>query len=705
MPKMPVRLALLFLACSLNASSILAQCGVERWSVKTGTDADAGTVNVSTSTATTIAALRAIAKPATLPSNNRVQPTESTVYTLSATLISFKSESDSDYHLVIQDASGNTMIAEIASPNCVGAGSPLGPGITSSRAQFDAKYTATGSFQTVSVPVTIKGVGFFDFLHGQTGVAPNGIEIHPILDIQFGAGSPDFAMSASPTSVSVAQGSSGTSSISTTVSGGFNSAVSLSASGLPTGATATFSPTSIAAPGSGSSTMTINVGASTAAGTYTVTITGTGGGKTHTSTVSLTVTPTGGGGAIISDGFEAAGWSSTQVSGTAGAWSIVTSSSFPSISAHGGTHWADFNSYTSAAGSQTRFYRTSSFAVPSTYATITLTFWMYHDTGYSTSNDQVQAQVSTNGTTWTNAGSAVSRYNGSTGWAQASVDLTSYKGQTIYLGFLGIGAYGNDEYVDDAAVTGSGTSGGDTTLPTTSITVPANGATVSGTAAVTATASDNVGVTKIEIYIDGTLRTSNTNATSLSYSWNTTTFTNGSHTIMSKAYDAAGNIGSSTNVTVTVSNTTAAQILGNPGFETGTASPWVATTGVVDSSTSEAAHAGSWKAWLNGYGSAHNRHALSTGRDLVDGDERNADVLAAHRHRRDDHDDRVRHARRAGAQLFGYGARHTRFLLESQRQHGLRAEDVRSDDIQRADDSGVSRRYRRWDQSDVVRRG
>lgn len=45
--------------------------------------------------------------------------------------------------------------------------------------------------------------------------------------------------------------------------------------------------------------------------------------------------------------------------------------------------------------------------------------------------------------------------------------------------------------------------------------------------------------------------------------------------------------------------------LGNPGFETGTASPWTASSGVVDNSTAEAAHAGSWKAWLDGYGSTH----------------------------------------------------------------------------------------------------
>jgi hypothetical protein len=54
-----------------------------------------------------------------------------------------------------------------------------------------------------------------------------------------------------------------------------------------------------------------------------------------------------------------------------------------------------------------------------------------------------------------------------------------------------------------------------------------------------------------------------------------------------------------------VTSCTARQLLGNPGFETGTAAPWTASTGVIDSSTGEAAHSGSWKAWLNGYGSAH----------------------------------------------------------------------------------------------------
>jgi subtilase family serine protease len=50
---------------------------------------------------------------------------------------------------------------------------------------------------------------------------------------------------------------------------------------------------------------------------------------------------------------------------------------------------------------------------------------------------------------------------------------------------------------------------------------------------------------------------------------------------------------------------TAGQLLGNPGFETGTATPWTATAGVVTNDTGEAAHGGSWKAWLDGYGTTH----------------------------------------------------------------------------------------------------
>jgi hypothetical protein len=167
-----------------NLASSTGACGVERWSVKTGTDADATLVNVGATTPTTIATMRSYSPPASLPANNRIQPQETTVYSIDATLTEYKLETDSDYHLVIQDGSGSTMITEIPDPACA-AGSLFLTSIQSARGEFDAKFTATGSFKATSVPVRVRGVGFFDFLHGQTGVAPNGIELHPVLDIQF----------------------------------------------------------------------------------------------------------------------------------------------------------------------------------------------------------------------------------------------------------------------------------------------------------------------------------------------------------------------------------------------------------------------------------------------------------------------------------------------------------------------------------------
>lgn len=94
----------------------------------------------------------------------------------------------------------------------------------------------------------------------------------------------------------------------------------------------------------------------------------------------------------------------------------------------------------------------------------------------------------------------------------------------------------------------------DTTPPTVSITAPASGAGVSGTVNVAANALDNVAVAKVEFYMDGTLKATDT-ASPYAYSWVTTQYANGSHAIMVKAYDAAGNTGQ-TSATVTVNNVT-----------------------------------------------------------------------------------------------------------------------------------------------------
>jgi len=162
-------------------------CGVERWSVKTGGDPDAVSVDLNNVAHTTIANLRTLTPPSTPPDNARFGPAEYTVYEVTATMTLYKLEGDVDYHIVLQDENGATLISEIPCPCCVALSSPFTAAIANARQKFDARFTATTSFPLppVSVPVRVTGVGFFDFIHGQTGVAPNGIELHPVLDIVF----------------------------------------------------------------------------------------------------------------------------------------------------------------------------------------------------------------------------------------------------------------------------------------------------------------------------------------------------------------------------------------------------------------------------------------------------------------------------------------------------------------------------------------
>ena len=100
---------------------------------------------------------------------------------------------------------------------------------------------------------------------------------------------------------------------------------------------------------------------------------------------------------------------------------------------------------------------------------------------------------------------------------------------------------------------GGGGGGGDTTPPTVSLTAPAAGATVSGSALVTANASDNVGVTRVDFLVDGTVTGSDTSSP-YSVTVDTTKLTNGSHTLAARAFDAANNAATSASITVTVQN-------------------------------------------------------------------------------------------------------------------------------------------------------
>ncbi len=238
---------------------------------------------------------------------------------------------------------------------------------------------------------------------------------------------PDFAISASPASVSVVQGTNGSSTVSTTVSGGFNAAVSLSASGAPTGTTVSFSPTSIAAPGSGSSAMTIAVGASTAAGSYTITVTGTGSSITHTATVALTVTSSGGGGGsqqlLGNAGFE---------TGTASPW--VATAGVIDGSTGEAAHSGSWKAWLDGYGSTHTDTLYQQVTIPSTVTTATLSFWLHIDTAETTTTtayDTLAVTIRNSSNTVLTTLATYSNLNKNTGYVQKSFDVSAYKGQTI----------------------------------------------------------------------------------------------------------------------------------------------------------------------------------------------------------------------------------------------------------------------------------
>jgi len=175
---------------------------------------------------------------------------------------------------------------------------------------------------------------------------------------------------------------------------------------------------------------------------------------THSTTFIFSITTIN---TLFSDGFEGNGWTTATVSGTSATWTVANSGSYPTASPHSGTKLADFNSFSSLSMEQARLYRNSGFAIPGTAGTVTLQFWMYHDTDYKDYRDRVQAQISTDGSTWSNVGVPVLRYDGTPGWAPVSIDLSAYRGQAnVQLGFLGTSDYGNDIYLDDVSVVTQG---------------------------------------------------------------------------------------------------------------------------------------------------------------------------------------------------------------------------------------------------------
>lgn len=169
-----------------------ASCGTERIQIKTLTDPDAPYVHLNP-TATTVEYLRSLPVPKDYDRFNDASryENEKQVYSVQARIIGFKLEDDKDFHIVISDPfnPSETMIVEPPDPTC-----PL-----SKASGYATKFVGVRALMvkcfgephkafkhlTGKPLAVLTGVGYFDPIHGQTGVAPNGFELHPLLRIQF----------------------------------------------------------------------------------------------------------------------------------------------------------------------------------------------------------------------------------------------------------------------------------------------------------------------------------------------------------------------------------------------------------------------------------------------------------------------------------------------------------------------------------------
>ncbi|WP_055590725.1 protease pro-enzyme activation domain-containing protein [Streptacidiphilus griseoplanus] len=192
------------------------------------------------------------------------------------------------------------------------------------------------------------------------------------------------------------------------------------------------------------------------------------------------------------------------------------------------------------------------------------------------------------------------------GYSAAFHDVTSGSNQdySTTTGYDQVTGWGSP--IGDGLATAllGGTSGGNTVT----VTNPGNQSTAVGTAAsLQIKASDSASGQTLTYSASGLPAGLSINSSTGLISG--TPSTAGTSTVTVTVKDGTGALGTAT-FTWTVGSgggtgCTAAQLIGNGGFETGSASPWTASSGVVDNSTGEAAHSGSWKAWMDGYGTTH----------------------------------------------------------------------------------------------------
>lgn len=166
------------------AALVLLACGSERIDVKTLSDSQVADIDLIPVAA--IIEDLILLDPPLWGTRAPRSAAEFVTFQVVADVIAFKLEEDRDFHIVLRGSSGETMIAEIPAPSCVRE-SRVEAEIRSARAAFLRLFGRPRKSLTVlETPVSVRmtGVLFFDKLHGQVGVAPNGVELHPVIGLE-----------------------------------------------------------------------------------------------------------------------------------------------------------------------------------------------------------------------------------------------------------------------------------------------------------------------------------------------------------------------------------------------------------------------------------------------------------------------------------------------------------------------------------------
>jgi len=305
---------------------------------------------------------------------------------------------------------GSVTLSTSTLPSGVTATFGTNPTTSSSSVTFTASSTATTG--TTSVTIT-----------GTSGSLTHTTTISLTVNA---VATPDFSLSASPASLTVKQGTSGSSTITVTPSGGFTGAVTLSTSALPSGVTAAFGTN----PTTSSSVLTFTASSTAATGTSTITVTGTSGTLSHTTTISLTISSAAAQQLIGDPGFEN-GTNTAPWTLTAGV--INNSASEP-------PHSGSWDAWLDGYGTTHTDSATQTVTIPSTATTATLTFWLHIDTAETTTTtafDTLQVQVLNTANTVLATLGTFSNLNHAAGYQQRSFSMINFKGQTVKIRFLG----------------------------------------------------------------------------------------------------------------------------------------------------------------------------------------------------------------------------------------------------------------------------